>query len=134
MDLNGSSVLVVEDDPALRNLAQIALRNFGYQVTECRDGVEALSLCHDLGRRFDVILMDVKMPGMDGCEVTRRLRAHPETRYIPIVMLSGLAMASDREAGMKAGADAYVTKPYSFQELLAILARFQSKEAVDVPQ
>lgn len=127
MRLNGFSVLVVEDDPSLQSLAKIALQKFGCRVTGSSSGFEAIALCHDLDRHFDAILMDIKMPGMDGLEATRRLRANPKTRSTPIVIVSGLAMESDREEGMKAGADAYVTKPYGFQELLDVLCRYRNQ-------
>lgn len=127
MDLRGFSVLIVEDEPSLMALAEAALLAAGCSVVVCSNGLEALDLCHDQGLPFDAILMDVKMPVMDGLEATRRLRAHARTHRTPIIIVSALAWPSDHEEGMRAGADAYVTKPYDFKGLLALLDSFRAK-------
>lgn len=111
-------VLVVEDEPTNREIAEVILTSQGHQVTSCRNGQEALDLVLGKGERFDVILMDVLMPGMDGLEVTRRIRAHPPSQDVPVICVSAKASGSDYAAGMASGANAYLRKPYRRRELL----------------
>lgn len=112
-------VLVAEDEPSNAEIVQVILESEGHQVTLCMDGLQVLELCHQQGRRFDVILMDILMPAMDGLEATRRLRADERTRQVPIVCVSAKASGSDQEKGMEAGCTTYVTKPYKRKTLLA---------------
>ena len=115
-------ILVVEDEPSNREIAEVILTSHGHRVTCAENGQEALKLCHDEGMRFDAILMDVLMPVMDGLEATRRLRAHPETRDLTIICVSAKASGSDQGAGLSAGCDTYVRKPYKRKELLQALS------------
>ena len=118
-------VLVADDDPDILELLKLGLSLEGLEVVTARDGDEALE--HALRRRPTLAVLDVNMPKVDGCELTRRLRAHPETRGMQIVLLT--AYAEERWAALSraAGADAYVTKPFSPRELgaavRALLAR-----------
>jgi len=111
-------VLVAEDEPSNAEIVQVILESEGHQVTLCVDGTQVLDLCHRQGRRFDVILMDILMPVMDGLEATRRLRADERTRHVPIVCVSAKASGSDQEKGLTAGCTNYVTKPYKRKMLL----------------
>jgi CheY-like chemotaxis protein len=108
----------VEDEATNRMIAEVILQTSGHQVTTAENGHEALSLCHDLGLHFDLVLMDVQMPVMDGYEAAQRMRAHPGTRHLPIVYLSARAGDDDVADGFASGGDAYITKPYSRLELL----------------
>lgn len=110
-------ILVVEDDPAIRRVIAIALKSEGHAVDECANGADALATAYEL--RPDIVLLDVMLPGKDGLAVCRELRANPETRAIPIVMLTAKGEESDIVAGLDAGADDYVTKPFSKVVLLA---------------
>ena len=106
------TVLVVDDDESIRMLLEIYFGSRGYRVVCAADGEEGLELMrHDLP---DVVLLDGMLPGMDGWEVCRHMR---EISNVPILMLSGRAQESDREKGLAAGADGYITKPVSMKEL-----------------
>ncbi len=110
-----SHVLLVEDDEHLAEGMVFNLRNAGYDVTACDNGEEALDA---LGRStYDVILLDVMLPGIDGLEVVRRVRQTGNTS--PILMITALNRADDVIAGLDAGADDYVTKPFDLDEVLA---------------
>jgi two-component system response regulator MprA len=110
-------VLVADDDRAIRESLTTALELHGYEVNACRDGVEALAAFR--GARPDVLVLDVMMPGVDGLGVCRVLRA--EGDRIPILMLTARVETADRVAGLDAGADDYVPKPYDIDEVLARL-------------
>ncbi len=110
-------VLVADDDRAIRQSLTTALELNGYQVTACADGVEALAAFRT--ERPDVLVLDVMMPGVDGLGVCRVLRA--EGDRTPILMLTARVETADRVAGLDAGADDYVPKPYDIDEVLARL-------------
>lgn len=112
-------VLVAEDEPSNAEIVQVILESEGHRVTVCMDGTQVLDLCLQQGRRFDVILMDILMPVMDGLETTRHLRADARTREVPIVCVSAKASGSDADRGLAAGCTSYVTKPYKRRTLLA---------------
>jgi two-component system response regulator MprA len=129
------TVLLAEDDRAIRHALERALSLEGYQVTAVADGVEALAQAHKTPP--DVLLLDVMMPGIDGLQVCRVLRA--EGDRTPILMLTALVETADRIAGLDAGADDYVVKPFDVEEVFArlrALLRRSSQEngaAADVP-
>ncbi len=109
------SILVVDDEPAVRQALQRALSFEGYAVRTADDGRSALdSLLHEPA---DAILLDVTMPGLDGLEVCRRLRAAGDRT--PILMLTARHATADRVSGLDAGADDYLVKPFALEELLA---------------
>jgi len=110
-------VLVVEDELDQQELLRFNLRRAGYVVSATDDGHEALRLAVD--EPPDAVVLDVMLPGMDGVEVCRRLRAQPQTAHIPVLMLTAKTEDSDMVAGLDAGADDYITKPYSPSVLLA---------------
>ncbi len=101
-------VLVVDDSVTARHLEQSVLQSLGYRVVAATDGLEAWSLLESQG--IDLVLTDVDMPGMDGLELTRRIRSDPTKESIPVVAVSNRSGERDREAGMKAGMDAYLPK------------------------
>ncbi len=109
------TVLVCDDDPVIVNLLQVNFEIEGYDVITATGGEAGLAQAR-LGHP-DVMVLDVMMPGIDGLEVARRLRADEETRHIPIILLSAKAQSSDIQAGL-AVADDYVTKPFEPLELL----------------
>jgi two-component system response regulator MprA len=110
-------VLLAEDDRAIRHALERALTLEGYQVTAVADGVEALAQAHKTPP--DVLVLDVMMPGIDGLQVCRVLRA--EGDRTPILMLTALVETQDRIAGLDAGADDYVVKPFDVEEVFARL-------------
>jgi putative two-component system response regulator len=103
-------VLVADDEPAMRLLARVNLEVEGVEVIEARDGLEALELARR--ERPDLVLLDVMMPGLDGWEVARQVRAAPETRDLPIVFMTALAGIDDRRRGFDAGGVGYIVKPF----------------------
>jgi len=107
-------ILVVDDDPALAEMIGIVLRAEAYDVAFCADGAKALDAFH--AERPDLILLDVMLPGLDGVEVCSRLRAESG---IPIIMLTAKTDTIDVVAGLEAGADDYIAKPFNTKELVA---------------
>jgi len=117
-------ILLVEDNPVNRRLAVFLLRSQGYEVREATTAQEALELLEK--ERADLIVMDIQLPGMDGLEVTRRIKAQPATADIPVIAVTSYAMKGDREKALAAGCVGYVTKPIDkntfIQEIAACLA------------
>ncbi|MGQ9502678.1 MAG: response regulator [Anaerolineae bacterium] len=114
-------VLLAEDNEINRRLAVALLEKAGHQVTCARDGQEVLEkLTQGI---FDIILMDVQMPGMDGIEATAAIRANPAWADIPIIAMTAHAMKGDRERLLEAGMDDYISKPVRREALLAALER-----------
>src|SRR4051794_23139197 len=109
-----STVLVVDDDPVIVKLLQVNFEMEGYHVLTAGDGEEGLAKAR--AERPDVVLLDVMMPKMDGLQVATALRVDPDTRAIPILLLSAKAQAADVQAG-KDVADDYITKPFDPPEL-----------------
>ena len=117
MNSSEAQVLVVDDESAIRDMIQFALRRAGMNVEGAADAREALSRISD--RKPDIILMDWMMPGISGIELTRRLRKEPVTSDIPIIMLTAKVTEDDKVAGLEAGTDDYIIKPFSPRELIA---------------
>ena len=112
-------ILIVDDEAAARRGLEQLLQRQGYEVHGCGDGAGALAECASF--QPDLILLDVMMPGLDGFEVCRRLKSNPETRLIPVVLVTGLTERDDRIAGINAGADDFLNKPIDVSELNARL-------------
>jgi len=110
-------VLAADDDQLIRELIQFRLERSGYEVVTASDGDEALRLARE--RLPDLAVLDVMMPGLDGYEVTRQLRAGEATSRIPVILLTARVQEADVAQGFEAGADDYLTKPFSPQELRA---------------
>jgi DNA-binding response OmpR family regulator len=120
-------LLVVEDDPDIAGLLDLTLRDEGFDVQVAANGAEAMAL---IGRtRFDLLLLDVMLPGMNGLDICRKVREGSD--YTPIVILSSRSAESQRIVGLELGADDYVTKPFSVLELVSrIRALFRRVEAL----
>lgn len=112
-------VLLVEDDPAIRDLLVFHLDLADFASTVVGDGIEALRLARETP--FDLIVLDLVLPGIDGFTVCQAIRHHGVNREIPILMLTARADESDRVSGLESGADDYLTKPFGVRELLARL-------------
>ena len=110
-------VLLVEDEPAQRTVLAYNLEAEGFAVTQADNGEDAMVLVDE--EEPDIIILDWMMPKVSGIEVCRRLKMRPETRGIPVIMLSARAEEVDRVRGLETGADDYVVKPYSVLELMA---------------
>jgi len=109
-----AKILVIEDEERIRQFLQRGLSFEGYRVDTAEDGQTGLDLARD--NPPDLVLLDVMLPGIDGLEVCRRLRAVSE---VPILMLTAKEAVEDRVAGLDAGADDYLVKPFAFDELMA---------------
>lgn len=117
MDKN--RILVVEDEESLLKLESILFTSKGYQVTGVRGGLDALRSISQ--QRPDLVVLDIMLPDMDGFEVCRSIKEDPETRSIPVVMLTAKKSSRDLEAGRVAGADAYITKPFKSVKVLEVI-------------
>ncbi len=112
-----SLILIVEDEPGLVTMLRYNLEREGYRVEEAADGEEALLKVEEATP--DIMLLDWMLPRLSGLEVCRRVRRRPETRDMPIIMLTARGEEADRVRGLDTGADDYVTKPFSPSELMA---------------
>ncbi len=113
-------VLVADDDPDILELVCLRVRQAGYEVIEACDGAEAYAGAIEL--LPDLCILDVRMPRMDGYEVVRALRAHPGTASMPLMLLTAHASETDRTTGLESGADAFMRKPFSADELKSRVA------------
>ncbi len=110
-------ILIAEDEPDIRELVALILQLDGHEVVQARDGQEAVEMARTA--RPDLILMDVRMPRMTGYEACEVLKGDPATANIPVVFLSAKGQAGEIEAGYRAGAAAYLLKPFDAEDLLA---------------
>jgi two-component system cell cycle response regulator DivK len=115
-------ILVVEDNESSRDMLARRLSRRGYQAIVAADGKRGIAAAQ--AQSPDLIVMDMSLPELDGWEATRRLKADPATRSIPIVALTAHAMASDRKKAMDAGCDDYHTKPVDFESLVRSIEAF----------
>ena len=112
-----AKILLVEDNELNRDMLSRRLARHGYVVVMAVDGRQALAMART--ERPDLVLMDMSLPGLDGWEATRRLRADPASRHLPVIALTAHAMAEDREKSLAAGCDDFDTKPVELPRLLA---------------
>lgn len=117
-------VLVIDDEEAVREMIELALSVHGMKVTGAADGARGLAAAHL--RKPDIIVLDVMMPGTDGYEVLRRIRADEKLRDTPVIMLTALAGDADQWRGWTSGADSYLTKPIVPDALAAEIRRITS--------
>jgi two-component system cell cycle response regulator DivK len=110
-------ILVVEDQEDNRRILRDLLTSAGYEIIQAENGEEALKVAR--AERPDLILMDIQLPLVDGYEATRRLKADPALRVIPIIVVTSYALSGDETKARAAGCDAYITKPYSPRAILA---------------
>ena len=115
-------ILVIEDQEDNRKIVRDLVTTSGYELIEASTGEEGLELVAK--ERPDLILMDIQLPGIDGYEVTRRIKANPQLRQIPIIAVTSYALSGDDKKAFAAGCDSYVTKPYSPRLLLAKIREY----------
>jgi two-component system, cell cycle response regulator DivK len=116
----GEAILIVDDHPTNLKLARVLLVAEGYDVRTAEDAAQALAVVAEFRPRL--ILMDIQLPGVDGLELTRRLKADPATQDIVIIALTAYAMKGDSERALAAGCDGYVPKPIDTRSLPQVLA------------
>jgi CheY-like chemotaxis protein len=119
-------ILVCDNEEALRDLVRASLSREGYEIEEARDGDEALALA--LSLRPDLIVLDVMMPGRSGIDVLTQLRSDSELDDVKVVVLTARAQAADRSSAVGAGANAFLSKPFSPLELAALVERLLGEE------
>ncbi|TMH32404.1 MAG: response regulator [Betaproteobacteria bacterium] len=117
-------ILVIEDTEDNRRILRDLLSASGYEVIEATDGATGVAMALD--HRPDLILMDIQIPVLDGYEATRRIKAAPATRHIPIVAVTSYALVGDEAKTREAGCDGYVAKPFSPRQLLEKVREFIS--------
>lgn len=115
--MSGKSILIIEDEAAIREMVSFTLSKAGFSLAEASDASEAEAIMAE--RLPDLILLDWMLPGMSGIELARRLKRDEYSHHVPIIMLTARSEEDDRVGGLEAGADDYVTKPFSPRELVA---------------
>ncbi len=115
-------ILVIEDTEDNRQIMRDLLTNAGYEYIEAVDGAAGVSSA--VAHRPDLILMDIQLPGIDGYEATRRIKADPDLKHIPIIAVTSYALSGDEAKTRAAGCDGYVAKPFSPRQLLAKVREF----------
>ncbi|GAC1470215.1 MAG: response regulator [Isosphaeraceae bacterium] len=124
-------ILLVEDNEMNRDMLARRLARKGYEIATAADGREGLNMSTASG--YDLILMDMSLPEIDGWELTRQIKADPRTRTIPVIALTAHAMAGDREKALEAGCDDYDIKPVEFSRLLEKIELWLAKKPDPVP-
>ena len=118
-------ILVVEDTEDNRQILRDLLTAAGYELVEAVDGAAGVAMAK--AHKPDLILMDIQLPVIDGYEATRRIKADPKLKDIPVIVVTSYALSGDEGKARAAGCDAYVTKPYSPRQLLAKIREFMPK-------
>lgn len=116
-----ASILAVDDSQSMRQMVSFTLREAGYEVFEAVDGMEALRLAQ--GRKVSLVLTDVNMPNMDGITLIRELRALPNYKFIPILMLTTESGEEKKREGKTAGATGWIVKPFDPDKLIAVIRK-----------
>ena len=119
--MSGALILIVEDNDKNRKLVRDVLTFKGYEVIESETGEEGVRLAQE--RRPSLVLMDIRLPGIDGVEALRRLRAEETTRGIPVMAMTASVMSEDRQKIMAAGFDGYQSKPINVTDFVAAVAQ-----------
>ena len=125
VEKTAARVLVVEDEPAIRELLSLHLRLEGYGVVPSADGAEALRLAR--AERFDLIVLDIMLPGLDGISVLGAIRRESANEATPILMLTARREETDKVLGLETGADDYLTKPFGIREFVARVRALQRR-------
>jgi CheY-like chemotaxis protein len=125
--MEGKSILIVDDNAQNLKLARVVLANEGFDVQTASNAEDALQLLRTITPRL--ILMDIQLPGMDGLELTRQLKADPATRAIRVIALTAYAMKGDDEKAFAAGCDGYITKPIDVERLPALVSSYLAERS-----
>lgn len=114
-------IMTIDDSPSLRQMVALTLENAGYEVVEASDGRDAVTKLG--GREYHLFVTDLNMPGMDGIELTRKLRSMPEYRFVPIILLTTESNQEKKMQGKAAGATGWIVKPFQPADLLATVKK-----------
>lgn len=120
------TVLIVEDNDLNLKLFRDLLSANGYKTVETKEGIEAISLTRNT--MPDIILMDIQLPEISGLDITRKLKADPQIRHIPVIAVTAFAMKDDEDKIMQAGCEAYLSKPIAIDVFLATVQKFLAVE------
>jgi two-component system chemotaxis response regulator CheY len=115
------TIMTVDDSASMRQMVTFVLRDGGYEVVEAVDGLDALSKLQ--GRELHLFLTDINMPKLDGIEFTRQLRAMPQYKFVPIVLLTTESHPEKKQQGKAAGATAWIVKPFTPDQLLTVVKK-----------
>ncbi|HEV8044410.1 MAG TPA: response regulator, partial [Rubrobacter sp.] len=124
-------ILIVEDDPAVRGVVEIALNREGMTTLTAGDGEEALRRLDSSDANVDLVILDVMLPGMDGVSVCREIRAGGESSDVPIIMLTARDDETSVVVGLEVGADDYITKPFSPRQLVSRVRALLRRRRLD---
>ena len=116
-----ATILTVDDTATMRQMISFTLHSVGHEVLQASDGQEALALAQ--GRKLDLVIADVNMPNMDGITLVRSLRALPEYKFIPILLLTTESADAKRQEGKGAGATGWIVKPFNPEQLLNVVKK-----------
>jgi two-component system, chemotaxis family, chemotaxis protein CheY len=119
-----NKILIVDDDALIRQLLSLILRSAGYSVVEAVNGKDALDKLNEAA--IDLVITDLRMPQMDGIELTREIRMNPDYEYVPVVMLTSDFQGYKRQEGEQAGVNSWISKPFIPQKLIHTLRKFDS--------
>jgi len=118
----GKKILIVDDAASMRGLVAMTLKKSGYEVVEASDGKDALTKLSSVGK-VDLIITDLNMPNMDGIELIKTLKADIKYRFIPVIMLTTESQEAKKEEGRKAGAKAWIVKPFKPDVLVSVVKK-----------
>jgi len=120
--LMSKMIMTADDSPSMREMVSFTLKNAGYEVLEAVDGKDALARMG--GAQIHMLITDLNMPNMDGLELIRQVRALPQYKYIPIIMLTTESQDQKKQAGRAAGASGWIVKPFRGEQLLMVAKKF----------
>jgi len=124
----GKKILIVEDNDLNLKLFRDLLGANGYTTFETREGIEAIAMTRNV--QPDLIIMDIQLPEISGLDVTRKIKADPAMRHIPVIAVTAFAMKDDEDKIMRAGCEAYLSKPIAIDDFLRTIRRFLEPEMV----
>jgi len=129
--MSDANILVVDDEVRINAFIREMLSNFGYRSEPALTGEEALAILGDqtpqAGQKFDLVLLDIMLPGINGYEVCHRIRTDPSLAGLPVIMLTAMGKVADRKYGLEIGADDYIAKPFDIPDLLERIETVLSK-------